>query len=195
MDAASRSWSRSAVNTGCSMCQSAGCFLIPSANTSASCWVIAAAFCLRSPSAGTSISGYRYTPQPSSVYHRMAGTSAAPVCTASAAGPGIIRAFSPKKPTSMPLPVTSLSAGRQTTLPARSRWASTPNRLFPPLAGSTSMPSPSRNATNRSYTDSGLSRSITVVNDPAPRAMIHAPAWSQLPMCGSAKITPRPAFM
>ena len=63
-----------------------------------------------------------------------------------------------------------VAVGRQADdLPARSRWASTPNRLSPPLAGSTSMPRPSRNATNRSYSDSGLSRSITVVNDPAPR--------------------------
>ena len=33
---------------------------------------------------------------------------------------------------------------------------------------------------------------MTVVNEPAPRLMIHAPAWSQLPMCGSANTTPRP---
>ena len=38
----------------------------------------------------------------------------------------------------------------------RSRWASMPNGLLPPLAGSTSMPRPSRKATNRSYTDSGF---------------------------------------
>ena len=33
-----------------------------------------------------------------------------------------------------------------------------------------------------------------MVNFPAPRAMTQAPACSKLPMCGSAMITPRPAF-
>jgi len=33
-----------------------------------------------------------------------------------------------------------------------------------------------------------------VVNLPAPWAMTQTPAWSKLPMCGSAMITPRPAF-
>ena len=32
-----------------------------------------------------------------------------------------------------------------------------------------------------------------MVNFPAPSAMIHAPATSQLPVCGNAKMTPRPA--
>ena len=132
------------------MCQSAGCALMPSSKARAICCVIAAVRCFLSPSAGTGISSWKRTPQPSSVNQSVAGISAAPVCTASAAGPAIIRAFSPKKSTSMPLPVTSRSHGRQTILPARSRWASTPNGLLPPLAGSTSMPRPSRNATNRS---------------------------------------------
>ena len=34
--------------------------------------------------------------------HKITGISAAPVCTASAAGPPIMRAFSPKNSTSMP---------------------------------------------------------------------------------------------
>ena len=38
------------------------------------------------------------------------------------------------------------------------------------------MPSPSRYFMNRSKSDSGLSRSITVVTEPAPMAMIHAAA-------------------
>ncbi len=33
-----------------------------------------------------------------------------------------------------------------------------------------------------------------MVNLPAPRPMTQAPACSKLPMCGSAMITPRPAF-
>ncbi len=132
------------------MCQSAGCALIPSSKACAICCVIAAARCFLSPSAGTGISAWKRTPQPSSSNQSVTGISAAPVCTASAAGPAIIRAFSPKNPTSMPLPVTSRSHGRQTILPARSRCASTPNGLLPPLAGSTSMPRPSRNATNLS---------------------------------------------
>ncbi len=55
------------------------------------------------------------------------------------------------------------------------------------------MPRLSRNATNLSNSDCGRSRSATVVNFPAPRSTIQAPACSQLPMCGNAKITPRPA--
>ena len=78
----------------------------------------------------------------------------------------------------MPRPVTSRSETRQTRPPARSRWASTPNRLSPPVAGSTSKPSPSRKARNRWNSDSGLSRSATVVNLPAARLMIQAPACS-----------------
>ena len=66
--------------------------------------------------------------------------------------------------------------------------------LPPPVSGRTSIPRPSRNRTNASYTDSGLSRSTTVVNEPAPTATTQAPACSKLPMCGSAMITPRPAF-
>ena len=31
-----------------------------------------------------------------------------------------------------------------------------------------------------------------MVNPGAPSAMIHAPAWSQLPMCGSGSTAPRP---
>ena len=62
------------------------------------------------------------------------------------------------------------------------------------MSGSTSMPSDSRNATNRSYSDSGRSRSATVVNG-TPVAPHHAPAWSQLPLCGSAMTVPRPAAM
>ena len=116
--------------------------------------------------------------QPPPSNHKVVGSSAAPVCTASAAGPAIIRAFSPKNSTSMPRPVTSRSETRQTRPPARSRWASTPNRLSPPLAGSTSMPRPSRKSRNRWNRDSGLSRSATVVNFPTPRWMIQTPASS-----------------
>ena len=39
--------SRSATNTFCSMCQSSGCLAIPSSNTLASCWVMAAIFSCR----------------------------------------------------------------------------------------------------------------------------------------------------
>ena len=45
------------------------------------------------------------------------------------------------------------------------------------------MPSDSRNVTNRLNSDSGWSRSATVVNGtPVPASQ--APAWSQFPMCG-----------
>ncbi len=151
---------------------------------------MAAAFSLRLPSAGTGMSGVMFANQPSSVNHSVTARSEAPVCTASAAGPAAIRAFSPKKSTSTPLSVRSRSQSRHTRCPARSRWASTPNTFAPP-SGSTSMPRPSRNATNMSNTDSGLSRSATVVKL-MPRATTKAPATSQLPMCGSAKMTPWP---
>ena len=49
--------SRSATNTFCSMCQSSGCLPIPSWNTLASCWVMAAIFSCPVPVAGTGISG------------------------------------------------------------------------------------------------------------------------------------------
>lgn len=40
--------------------------------------------------------------QPSPSNHKVTGINAAPVCTASAAGPPVMRAFSPKKSTSIP---------------------------------------------------------------------------------------------
>ncbi len=123
-----------------------------------------AAFSLRLPSAGTGMSGLACAYQPSSVNHSVTARSDAPVCTASAAGPAAIRALSPKKSTSTPLSVRSRSQSRQTMWPARSRWASTPNTFVPPVSGSTSMPRPSRNLTNMSNSDSGLSRSATVAN-------------------------------
>ena len=125
---------------------------------------MAAAFSLRLPSAGTGMSGLACAYQPSSVNHSVTARSDAPVCRASAAGPAAIRALSPKKSTSTPLSVRSRSQSRQTMWPARSRWASTPNTLGPPVSGSTSMPRPSRNLTNMSNNDSGLSRSATVAN-------------------------------
>src|SRR5216683_7494826 len=91
------------------MCQSCGWALIPASKRRATSCIIAAAFCFLSPSAGTGISSWICTPQPSPSNHKIAGISAAPVCTASAAGPPIMRAFSPKNSTSMPPPVTSRS--------------------------------------------------------------------------------------
>ena len=45
----------------------------------------------------------------------------------------------------------------------------------------------------RRYSDSGLSRSATVVKVPWV-CTSHTPAMSQLPLCGSASIAPRPAL-
>ena len=64
--------------------------------------------------------------------------------------------------------------------------------LCPPVSGSTSMPRLSRYSTNRSNSDSGLSRSATVVNG-WPCATSQIAAASQLPVCGRATITPLPA--
>ena len=138
------------MNTRCSMCQSCGCAVIPAWNTPASCCVITAIFSCLDPSPGTGISSWMWAPQHEPSYHSVTGIRAAPVCTASAADPLIILAFSPKNSTSTPPPVTSRSASRHTRRPALSRWASTPNLLTPPVAGSTSMPRLSRNATNLS---------------------------------------------
>ncbi len=122
----------------------------------------------------------------------MTGSRAAPVSSARAAGPAGIRAGSPKKSTSTPAAVRSRSANRQTRPPARSRSARTANGGWvPPLSGMTSMPIEVRKATNRSNSDSGRSRSATVVNG-SPVSTAQAPAWSQLPMCGRAAIAPRP---
>ena len=143
-------------------------------------WVIAATFSRLVPSAGTGISSWMCAPQPGPSNHSVTGSRAAPVCTASAAGPRPSSAPSRRRiPPRYRPPVTSRSetAGRPGR-PARSRWARMPNRLAPPVAGSTSMPSPSRKARNRWNSDSGLSRSATVVNEPAPRLMIQSPACS-----------------
>ena len=76
----------------------------------------------------------------------------------------------------------------------RSRSASTvAGGRSPPLSGSTSKPSVSRNSTNLRYSDSGFSRSATVVNVPEwPTSQ--TPAMSQLPLCGSATTAPVPSF-
>src|SRR6266700_3864935 len=66
-------------------------------------------------------------------YHSVTRISAAPVCSASAAGPPMIMAGSPKNSTSIPLPVRSRSHSRQTRPPARSCCARTSNLLAPPL--------------------------------------------------------------
>src|SRR5271165_4482785 len=60
-------------------------------------------------------------PQFSPSYHSVTGISAAPVCSASAAGPPMILAGSPKNSTSIPLPVRSRSHSRATRPPVRSR--------------------------------------------------------------------------
>ncbi len=146
------------------MCQSAACSAMRSANTSASAWVPPRTWSVsRAP--GSSIGAPIHCPQPSGVNHRLTGSSAAPVFAASSAGPPGIFAASPKNCTSMPLRDRSRSATRQIAPPARRRAASTSEGvLCPPVSGSTSMPRLSRYATKRSNSDSGLSRSATVVN-------------------------------
>ncbi|KUH37818.1 hypothetical protein ATE80_16385 [Streptomyces kanasensis] len=175
------------------MCQSSGCSAIPPAKASASAWVITAVFSARVPEAGTSTGGCT-CPRivDASSYQSVAGSSSAPVCWASSAGPAGIRARSPKKSTSTPDADRSRSATRHTSPPERSRRASAPKAL-PPVCGITSMPSDSRYATNRSYSDSGSSRSATVVNGTPSARVAHTPARSQLARCGSARTTPRPA--
>lgn len=117
---------------------------MPEANASAIICVMAAAFSARVPVWGTSISGCtRPRMTGLSSYHRVTGSSIAPVCTASIAGPAGIFAASPKNFTSMPEADRSRSATRQTRPPARSRRARMPNAA-PPVCGSTSMPRPSR---------------------------------------------------
>ncbi|GAA5017860.1 hypothetical protein GCM10025734_69180 [Kitasatospora paranensis] len=167
---------------------------MPSAHTSAVDCTIAVVFSWRDPSAGTGTSGWISARSIGPSYQSVTGNSAAPVRWASAAGPAGIRVGSPKKSTSIPAAERSRSPTRQTSLPSRSRRASVPiTDRSEPVSASTSMPRPSRYATKRSNSDSGLSRSATVVNGYPPAEAIHAPARSQLAMCGSARTAPRPA--
>ncbi len=126
------------------MCQSSGCSAIPPAKASARACVIAEVFSVRVPSSGTSTAGWTRAPitgVPS--YQRVTGSSSAPVCWASSAGPAGMRAVAPKNDTSTPDADRSRSATRQTRPPARSRRARVP-KAAPPLCGRTSMPRPSR---------------------------------------------------
>lgn len=126
------------------MCQSCGCSAIPMAKASASAWVITDVISVRLPLVGTSTGGCIrafITGVPS--YARVTGSSSAPVCWASRAGPAGIRAAAPKNVTSTPEADRSRSATRQTRPPARSRRASVP-KAAPPLCGRTSMPRPWR---------------------------------------------------
>src|SRR5260370_938354 len=65
------------------------------------------------------------TPQPSPSNHKIAGISAAPVCTASAAVPPLLPAFSPNNSTSIPPPATSRERLRPV---ARVRWHGLPGQ-------------------------------------------------------------------
>ena len=120
------------------------------------------------------------------------GTSAAPVSSASAAGPRGIRAAWPQSVTSTALRLRSRSASSGANPPARRCSASRGSGGSPPVSGRIVMPSEDRKATNSSYRRSGRSRSATVITG-TPVAQAQAPAQSQLPWCGSAATTPRPA--
>ncbi|GFN02587.1 hypothetical protein Smic_11430 [Streptomyces microflavus] len=117
---------------------------MPRAKASASPWVMAAVFSARVPSSGSSTAGWMI-PFITGVlsYERVTGSSIAPVCWASRAGPAGIRAVAPKNETSTPEAERSRSATRQIRPPARSRRARVP-KAAPPLCGRTSMPRPSR---------------------------------------------------
>ncbi len=176
------------------MCQSSGCSRMPSAQTSAVACTIAAVSCLRSSPAGGTTSGWIRPRISGPSYQSVTGSSAAPVRRHRAAGPAGIRVASPKKETSIPASERSRSPTRQTSLPARSRRARVPiTEMSLPVSGSTSIPRLSRYATKRSNSRSGSSRSATVVKWCPTCEATHAPARSQLPMCGNATTAPRPA--
>ena len=124
---------------------------MPASKLRASSCIIAATFCFLSPSAGTGISLSTKIPQRSPSYHRIAGNRAAPVRSASAAEPTAMRAFSPKNSTSMP-GAGDVPVGDQADQLARAQPLGQGRERAdgPPLAGSTSKPSLSRNATNSS---------------------------------------------
>ena len=111
---------------------------------------------------------------------------------ASMAGPAGMVVRSPKNSTSMPLPPMSRSHRRPTSFPARKVRSRT--RLASAPSGTMVRPIASRWATNHSYMAGGLSGSATLVIGYPCRAS-QAPPHSQLPMCGSAMMTPLPASM
>ena len=194
--AGSRDTSRSSIQTRCSMCQSAGAPRSPRRRHRRSAASSPGPWRRGRPVDGTRTCGWiRPCHRRRSGYQRVTGSSAAPVSCASAAGPAGIRAAAPKKSTSIPVDVRSRSASRQSTPPLRSRSASSEyGGRSPPVSGTTSMPSDSRNATNRSNSDSGCSRSATVVNGTpgAGRARRrHGPSCPCVAAPGSRRRRPR----
>ena len=174
---ASRSGSRSAVNTRWSMCQSCGCArdarledLAPAAGSSRR---PSPAWCPRRAPGSPS---WMCAPQPASVEpqrdRQQGGAGLHGQRRRAGHHPRLLAEEVHLDAAAGDVPVGR--AGRPARPPAaagpacRTGWS-------PPVAGSTSMPSPSRKATNRWNSDSGLSRSATVVNEPAPRAMIQCP--------------------
>ena len=69
---------------------------------------------------------------------------------------------------------------RAAAAPSRRTGAGRRSSAAPPCRG------PRGTSRKRSKTDSGLSRSATVVNEPAPTRITQRPACSKSPMCGSA---------
>src|SRR5579875_250176 len=114
----------------------------------------------------------------------------APVRSARVAGPAGNRVLSPKYSTSMPLPAMSRSHTSPTSPPPRSS-----RTRVRPLASSSSgtirSPIASRCERNHRKREGGSMRSATLVIGCPSRAR-KAPPHSQLPMCGSARSTPRP---
>src|SRR5581483_8205206 len=88
--------SRSASQSFCSMCQSAGCSAMPCSKTSTSAWHIAAIFSSRLPVSGTSIFGCTLACWSPVSSQSVTGISAAAVAIANAAGPAGSLVVSPK---------------------------------------------------------------------------------------------------
>ena len=102
----------------------------PSSKTRASCWVIAATFSALVPAAGTGISSWMRAPQPSSLEperHRHQRGAGLHRQGGGRGHPGLLA----EEVDLDAAAVTSRSPTRQTRPPARSRWASTPNGLWP----------------------------------------------------------------
>jgi hypothetical protein len=176
------------------MCQSSGCFAIVPANASATVCIAVPTRSFSRPGPSTGTSGANVRRQPRSVKAQTVGMSAPPVCAArSAAPPGIVAAR-PKNVTGTPPLPRLRSTRRQVDPPSASQSRSTSELgRGPPVSGTTRMPRDSRYSRKRRYSDSGFSRSATVMNGPPRKSMNQTAAASQFPLCGRAITSPRPS--
>jgi hypothetical protein len=127
------------------MCQSSGRSAMPAVKASATDCIAVATRSRSRPGPWTGTSGQKRTDHPVSVKAQTTGTSAAPVCAASSAGPVGRVAARPKNVTGVPVRPRSRSTSRQTVPPSLTQSLSTSALgRGPPVSGTTRMPRDSR---------------------------------------------------